>query len=132
MTNGELLLDTNLAIAFFRQDAGVQQALRGASRVLVPVIVIGELLAGALQGGQPEREQARIVALIALAEVIGCDLETARQYAQVRDELRRQGRPIPQNDTWIAALARQHSVTLASRDSHFDSVPGLRRVPCLN
>lgn len=25
-----------------------------------------------------------------------------------------------------------HGVTLASRDRHFDRVPGLRRVPCLN
>lgn len=132
MTHGELLLDTDLAIAFFRQDAGVQQALKGAARVLVPVIVIGELLAGALHGGQPERERARVAALIALAEVVGCDQETARHYAEVRDELRRQGKPIPQNDTWIAALARQHGVTLASRDRHFDWVPGLRRVPCLN
>lgn len=132
MTSGELLLDTDLAIAFFRQDAGVQQALSSASRVLVPVIVIGELLAGVLQGGQPEREQARVVALLAMTEVIGCDLETARHYAQVRDELRRRGRPIPQNDTWIAALARQYRVPLASRDSHFDSVPGLKRMPCLN
>lgn len=132
MMNGELLLDSDVAIAFLREDADVQQALGDASRVLVPVIVIGELLAGALQGRQPEGERARIGALIATAEVVGCDLDTAHYYASVRDELRRQGKPIPQNDTWIAALARQHRVTLASRDSHFDAVSGVRRVPCRN
>jgi predicted nucleic acid-binding protein len=28
--------------------------------------------------------------------------------AAVRDELKRRARPIPSNDLWIAALARQH------------------------
>jgi tRNA(fMet)-specific endonuclease VapC len=132
MRNGELLLDTDVAIASFRQDPGVQQVLHGAERVLIPVIVVGELLAGALQGGQTQRETARIGALLAASQVVGCDLETARHYAAVRDELRQQGRPIPQNDVWIAALARQHGLILATRDHHFDAIPGLRTEPCRN
>ncbi|HYX24501.1 MAG TPA: PIN domain-containing protein [Thermoanaerobaculia bacterium] len=39
--------------------------------------------------------------------------------------LRRKGRPIPENDLWIAASARRHGLTLASRDSHFEHVEGL-------
>lgn len=39
--------------------------------------------------------------------------------------LRAQGTPIPENDLWIAALVRQHGLTLVSRDEHFDAVPGL-------
>ncbi len=39
--------------------------------------------------------------------------------------LRAQGTPIPENDIWIAALARQHTLRLVSRDTHFDGVPGL-------
>jgi predicted nucleic acid-binding protein len=31
----------------------------------------------------------------------------------------------PDNDLWIAALARQYSLTLASRDAHFRDVDGL-------
>jgi predicted nucleic acid-binding protein len=42
--------------------------------------------------------------------------------------LRLAATPIPENDLWIAALARQHSLRLASRDAHFDKVPGLHRV----
>ncbi len=132
MTDGELLLDTNIVVASFRQDPGAQQAIRHAGRILIPVIVLGELYFGALQGKQTERERARIEALLTSGEVVGCDLETAEHYAQVKDELRRQGRPIPENDLWIAALARQYRVTLASRDSHFDAVLGLRRVTCRN
>ncbi|MBA3472116.1 MAG: VapC toxin family PIN domain ribonuclease, partial [Rubrobacter sp.] len=36
------------------------------------------------------------------------------------------GRPIPENDIWIAAVALQHDLVLASRDSHFEHVEGLQ------
>jgi tRNA(fMet)-specific endonuclease VapC len=32
---------------------------------------------------------------------------------------------IPDNDLWIAATARQHELTLVSRDSHFSEIPDL-------
>lgn len=35
-----------------------------------------------------------------------------------------QGRPISENDVWIAA----HDQPVVSRDAHFDEVPGLRRL----
>lgn len=36
------------------------------------------------------------------------------------------GRPIPDNDIWIAALADQHQLILVSRDQHFNEVDGLQ------
>lgn len=44
-------------------------------------------------------------------------------------ELRKAGTPIPANDAWIAALARQHGLAVLSNDVHFVLVPGLRRIP---
>ena len=35
------------------------------------------------------------------------------------------GRPIPENDIWIAALALQHTLVLVSRDAHFREVENL-------
>ena len=35
------------------------------------------------------------------------------------------GRPIPENDIWIAAIALQHSLRLSTRDEHFKEVEGL-------
>jgi tRNA(fMet)-specific endonuclease VapC len=67
--------------------------------------------------------------------VLVVDEATAEKYAEVRDELKRIGRPIPANDLWIAALVRQHMLPLRqhmlpllSRDQHFDFVPRLKRV----
>jgi tRNA(fMet)-specific endonuclease VapC len=59
--------------------------------------------------------------------ILKIDLDTSREYAAVRDELSRVGKPIPANDLWIAALCRQHSLELLSRDRHFDIVPRLKR-----
>ena len=60
--------------------------------------------------------------------VLTVDAGTAERYAEVRDELKRKGRPIPGNDLWIAALTRQHALPLLSQDRHFDFVPGLERL----
>jgi tRNA(fMet)-specific endonuclease VapC len=56
------------------------------------------------------------------------DRATADVYALVRQELRIKGQPIPKNDIWIAALARQFDLEVVSQDAHFDSVPNLRRI----
>ena len=38
------------------------------------------------------------------------------------------GQPIPENDLWIAALARQHRLPILSNDAHFDQVSGVKRL----
>jgi len=53
------------------------------------------------------------------------DEKTAQLYADVFGDLRRRGTPIPTNDLWIAALARQHRLPLLSFDAHFRAVQGL-------
>jgi len=54
-----------------------------------------------------------------------CDLRTAHQYGIVKELLRRKGRPIPENDVWIAATALLHGLPLVTRDAHFAHVDGL-------
>jgi len=43
----------------------------------------------------------------------------------VKDQLRKIGKPIPENDIWIAALTLQHNLSLATRDKHFENIEGL-------
>ena len=54
--------------------------------------------------------------------------DVAKEYGVVKQELRRKGRPIPENDIWIAATARQLKLALVTRDRHFDEVDGLTKV----
>ena len=59
---------------------------------------------------------------------VPCDDDTARVYGEIKSALRRKGRPIPDNDIWIAAAAMQHTLSLVSRDEHFASIERLNLV----
>ena len=103
----------------------MQLQLSAAGAVFVPSIVLGELYYGARKSGGATANVARVDAFAAENTVLVCDEDTARRYGELKDGLRVSGRPIPENDIWIAALARQHGLTLATRDAHFSRVAGL-------
>ena len=73
---------------------------------------------------------ARVDAFADELTVFECDAETARHYGAIKDELRLKGRPVPENDIWIAAIAIQRGLMLATRDSHFNQIPGLKATFC--
>ena len=126
-TNGKLL-DTNIIIALFASDIEVQAQLAEAGETFIPAIVFGELYYGARKSGRVETNVRRIDELLALSAVLDCDGETSQFYAITKNELRLKGKPIPENDIWIAALALQHDLTLITRDAHFGEVAGLTTV----
>jgi tRNA(fMet)-specific endonuclease VapC len=80
-----------------------------ADEVFVPAITLGELYYGARKSPRFEANINRIDAFAATMAILGCDEATARQYGRVKDDLRAKGRPIPENDIWIAAVATQSS-----------------------
>jgi tRNA(fMet)-specific endonuclease VapC len=123
--SGRLLLDTNIVIPLFAQDGSVLQQLAAAVEVFVPSIVLGELYYGARNSARMEANVARIDQFAARSAVLVCDGVTAQYYGQVKALLRAKGRPIPENDVWIAALAQQYQLTLVTRDDHFREVDGL-------
>lgn len=123
--NGRYLLDTNIVIAVFSADTGVLERLGQASEVFLPIVVFGELYYGARKSTHIDANISRIDELAGSSALLGCDIETSRQYGQIKNDLRAKGRPIPENDIWIAAAAQQHGLTLVSRDTHFDEVDAL-------
>src|ERR687883_166901 len=123
--NGKYLLDTNIVIAIFADEAVVRQKLAEAAEVFVPSIVLGELYYGAQKSTRSASNVTRVDEFAANNSVLVCDTETARQYGEIKSELRMKGRPIPENDIWIAAIAKQYQLTLVTRDGHFDNVDRL-------
>jgi tRNA(fMet)-specific endonuclease VapC len=123
---GRWLLDTNVIIALFGDETEVKEFLSAAEEVFIPSIAIGELYYGARKSAKPTWNSARIDEFTAEALVLACDVETAKQYGAVKNDLRIKGQPIPENDIWIAAIALQHDLTLATRDGHFREISGLR------
>ena len=122
---GKVLLDTNIVIALFADEASVKQQLAIVGEIFIPSIVLGELYYGARKSARAEQNIARIDEFAAGNTVLLCDTTTARQYGVIKAQLRVKGKPIPENDIWIAAIAEQHQLTLVTRDSHFQHVDGL-------
>jgi len=124
--SGRNLLDTNIVIALFAQDPAVVEHLDKAEEVFIPSIVLGELYFGARKSGRVKENLARIDEFAVSNVVLGCDTETARYYGEIKNSLREKGRPIPENDVWIAAIALQYDLILISRDAHFGEVDNLK------
>ncbi|MES1021302.1 type II toxin-antitoxin system VapC family toxin [Gloeocapsa sp. BRSZ] len=126
--SGRYLLDTNIIIALFADEAIVKNNLAQAYEVFIPSIAIGELCYGARKSGRTKANLARVNELVANSSVLVCNAETAQQYGKVKNKLRLKGRPLPENDIWIAALALQHSTILVTRDAHFQEIENLQIV----
>lgn len=94
----------------------------------MPVVVLGEYRFGIKAARDRKTREKWLDAVEAAMTVLGTDSATARSYADVREELRQARTPIPENDIWIAALARQHGLPVLSRDVHFDRVSSIRRI----
>jgi tRNA(fMet)-specific endonuclease VapC len=123
--NGSFLLDTNIVVAFFRLEASIQNRLAQAGLVYVSSVVLGELYFGAYKSNLQQKNMIQISTFVANSNVLYCNIDTARQYGLIKQQLQDKGRPIPDNDIWIAAVALQHGLTLATRDAHFRAVENL-------
>ena len=124
--SGRYLLDTNIAIALFAGDPIVQEKVRDSDYVAVAPPIIGELHFGAQKSNKVSENLQKIDILVEQSLVFSCDLETAQWYGIIKNQLRRKGHPIPDNDIWIAAIAMQHGLILVTRDAHFDEVETLQ------
>lgn len=123
-----MILDTNAVSALFAGDEALGELLSAQPRHHLPVIVLGEYRFGLLRSHHRERLGRLLEILVRESDVLLVDETTAEIYASVREDLRAQGQPIPENDLWIAALALQHEQPVVSRDGHFDYVEDLVRL----
>ena len=115
-----------MLIRSLRGDAAISARIDSAPQTYVSSIVLGELYFAAL--GSPTRPDAAVTDVEAVEKTVSVlipDAITARIYAQIKQDLKRRGLSMPDNDLWIAATAIQYSVTLAARDAHFDWITGL-------
>ena len=123
-----MILDTNALSAVADGEVSAVELVAGADRVALPVIVLGEYRLGIAQSRHRASYEGWLRQWIATVTVLDIDDGTTHSYSAIGLELKRKGKPIPSNDLWIAALCRQHSLPLVSRDQHFDFVPGLQRL----
>ncbi|MCC6586594.1 MAG: type II toxin-antitoxin system VapC family toxin [Bryobacterales bacterium] len=123
-----MILDTNALSALADGDEGLGSIIAQGQVLAIPVIVLGEFRFGIAYSRDHARYRTWLEDMVRSCRVLPIDNRTAEFYAGVRSDLKKFGRPIPQNDLWIAALARQHQMPMISRDRHFDAVPELVRI----
>src|ERR1035437_4657069 len=123
---GRFLLDTNIVIALLDGDDTVLSNLDRAPEVFIPAVALGELFFGAAKSGRPAENTARVERFATGRAIVSADLEVAREYGRLKHSLKQKGRPLPENDIWIAAAAKCHGMVLVTRDRHFLEVEDLR------
>jgi tRNA(fMet)-specific endonuclease VapC len=123
-----VILDTNAVSALIDGDESIGLILESVDRHHLPLTVIAEYQFGLLALRRRGRLHSLFRRLEADSIVLYPDRETADWYAAIRHELLKKGRPIPENDLWIAALSQQHALEVVTRDAHFDQVDRLRRI----
>ena len=123
-----MIVDTNALSAAADDDPAAIAILARADQMAIPVIVLGEYRYGTAQSRHRAIYENWLAGLLRDCAVLDISEPTTQHYAEITLELRRKGKPIPTNDLWIAALCRQHSLPLLSRDRHFDQVTGMKRM----
>jgi predicted nucleic acid-binding protein len=122
-----ILIDTNIYTHALAGDPETTEILRHTQKIAICCISIGELLSG-FKGVTREKENRKELEEFLdspRVKIYGIDDDTAEFYAEILNNLRKNGRPIPTNDIWIASVALQYGLKLLSKDHHFKYVPGL-------
>jgi tRNA(fMet)-specific endonuclease VapC len=123
-----MVLDTNALSALAARDESLLTVVEKAPRLCVTLVALGEYLYGLAQSRHRAELEDWLDAFLERAEVLSISRATLPFYAETRLQLKSDGTPIPANDCWIAAIAREHRLPVLSRDRHFDYIKCLRRI----
>ena len=120
-----VLLDTSAYSALNRGHQAILNVLRRSETVCLSAVVLGELYSGFRAGNRWAENTAQLAQFLSKpsVRVVNVTEETALRYAEVDVYLRKNGRPIPRNDVWIAAAALEHGLQLLTLDVHFRQIP---------
>lgn len=125
MTGNKCLLDTSIIIHAFKQNNTIAERLDKISEIFVPIEVVGELCYGAYKSANPTKHLGQINSFLLNCKIISPDRTTADVYGNIKTALMQKGKPIPENDIWIAAIAQQHEIPLFTTDNHFSEISSI-------
>ena len=128
MTGNKCLLDTSVIIHVFKRHNTIASQLDEMSEVYVPVAVIGELFYGAYKSADAVKHITQLQSFLLNCKTLLPDAMTADIYGNIKSVLVRKGKPIPENDIWIAATARQYNLPLFTTDNHFKEIDSISLV----
>jgi tRNA(fMet)-specific endonuclease VapC len=122
------LLDTNTCVYAIKRDPRVLRSLQEHSPddFGVSAITVAELWFGAAKSSRPRETRSSVDAFLKPFEVLPFGGEAAEEYAEIRLQLERAGRPIGERDLLIAATAKSRRLTVVTHNvREFGRVSGL-------
>ena len=92
------------------------------------------MISGFVLGNKEKKNRKELNEFIKSKRVISVNIDnnTSEYFAQIFKELRKKGNPIPTNDMWICAIARQYNFAIFSYDAHFNNVGGITIIRTAN
>lgn len=123
------LLDTNICIYIAKHrppEVRARFARHAARELAMSVVTYGELRFGVEQSLSRDKAMHALEALTRTIAVVPLPLTAGEHYGNIRAILQRSGRPIGNNDLWLAAHAMAESrVMVTNNEGEFCRVPGL-------
>jgi tRNA(fMet)-specific endonuclease VapC len=124
------LLDTNICIYIAKQKPVTvlkRFEKMALGEVAMSAITYGELLYGVEKSQYAKKSKEALEELSALINPLPVSIEVGEHYASIRAILEKQGKPIRNNDLWIAAHAVALDVILVTNNiKEFSRVPRLK------
>jgi tRNA(fMet)-specific endonuclease VapC len=123
------LLDTNIILHLVRRSALAELILKryqfreNGEQPLISVVTVGEVYSLAYRWKWGERKLSTLSDLLDEAMIIPLEYAGLTEaYARIDAHCRNAGRPIGENDCWIAATAAVTGAILITTDSDFNAV----------
>ena len=122
-----LALDTNAYRALEDGNRKLAIEVRKTTVIGMPIVVLGELYFGFEKGIRKQVNHSNLERFLSTSrvEILHIDEHTARGFGEIAAELSAIGKPIQQDDIWIASLCKQYGYVLASADAGFKHITGL-------
>ena len=113
------VFDSSVVIDYLRDEGDIIPKLECYSEVYLPITVCAELLFGAANSGNPIKHQEKVLEFISRSRILPIEMKVAHAYVEVRKHLKNIGKPIPENDIWIAATAHAYDMKFGHTGSTF-------------
>ena len=117
--SGRLSVDINAVITYIKGIPTVCTLIEGADILLLHVVVLGELLYGALNSVKPQKKEQVTHKFSAQSIPAPIDDAIAIRSATECLQLKKIGRHIPENNIRVAATCLELGVPLLTREGHF-------------
>lgn len=115
-------IDTNIAIEFIKGNKIVRDKLIKFQVVYLPITVCGELIYGAVNSPKKGKDLTETRNFINDCKILNINYIVAEKYAEIRADLKLKGKPIPENDIWIAATCSANNISLITNDKHLSNI----------